>query len=1046
MGLLGTVCAGVFLAGVPAWAGINSWSSTGPDGGWVYGVAWHPTRDGVMFAAAGRVYRSTDRGAHWSSVSPTGGVFGQFIFDPANPDRILASGGPLLRSTDGGASFTWAGSPPGGYQMQHLAIDSSGSVVYGAAEGGRVFRSSDFGLTWVGVSTGLSGPSTAGSAGLVASPTDPNTLYVSFNSAGLFKTTNAGASWSPVASLPGNIHEIAINPNNGSQLLAYKIDIGPQLWRSDDAGASWSLVLSAYLTWFGFDPLVVNRVFATDNANHRLLVSTDAGSSWLPAANIPSVQASAVGFNPTTTNVLAVGTAEGVYYSTSAGQTLTYRSTGIRSADTRAIAVSRSAPFQVYASFYAGPNGVHRRVPGGWEATNTAQLMAAFSQPTVIDALAVDPDDSSVVYAAGNGGVAKSTDAGNTWALLPGAFATTQLNAIAIDPSNSQVIYLAAAREGILRSALGGAAWGARNSGLPVVPPFGVSMRDVAINPVDPQRLYAIDNTGVLFRTFDAGINWTRSSGALAPFEGVSTVAFDPFNGNRIYMATVSALYQSLDSGVAWSPIPLPPGTSGIRSVLPDPEIPGTVTLIVESPAGVIRTVDGGATWERIPWENPGDGIPIWNGVLTPGQRGNLIVGGLRHGMREFQIAPDLSVSLSGIADRLPIGGASSLRVTVQNKVTSLFATSDATVSVLLPAVLVAGSVSSSRGACAHVGQNITCRVGPLKVGENAQIDMSLTGAAGAGDIIASVQVYEVDSLDTDNHVTLPVTVQPFADLRATVGTPTVNHGGSAVVDVHVMNLGPHASADTGVMIGLPTGLGTFSSFSNPLCSVGSSTSLLCEFGALPKDGSATIQVPVTGVSIGVHEMTVTATSSTQDPVTDNNIVNRSITVRPVTDLAVTLGNVPGSVIAGQTVSVTATVANNGPDPLNVVVATLSGAGLSVTAATPNGGSCSITGGAASCSLGALAAGASRTIDVTLNATVAGAAQVTASIDSEGSDSTAGNNSAVRSVTITAVPSAGGGAGSSGGGGALGLWGLLAMLSWASARGVAGPRLSRQMS
>src|SRR6476659_3381267 len=84
-----------------AWAGVNAWSATGPDGGVTRAAAWHPARDGVVIASAGAIYRSTDRGVTWTAASSKIAVSTQIAFDPLNADRILVAGTELLRSVDG---------------------------------------------------------------------------------------------------------------------------------------------------------------------------------------------------------------------------------------------------------------------------------------------------------------------------------------------------------------------------------------------------------------------------------------------------------------------------------------------------------------------------------------------------------------------------------------------------------------------------------------------------------------------------------------------------------------------------------------------------------------------------------------------------------------------------------------------------------------------------------------------------------------------------------------------------------------------------------
>ncbi|HXS31845.1 MAG TPA: hypothetical protein VN755_13495, partial [Steroidobacteraceae bacterium] len=176
--------ASLVLLVVPVQAGVNSWTSTGVEGGGITALGWHPTRSGVLFAASGRVYRSTDSGAHWTAVSGSGPVLGNFVFDPSSPDRILVSGQPVLRSTDGGASFAPATPMPDQNFVARLAITNSGSAVY-AASGGRVFRSTDFAQSWTEISNGLPGSAAGGPGSLRISPSDSNTLYVSYATSGL---------------------------------------------------------------------------------------------------------------------------------------------------------------------------------------------------------------------------------------------------------------------------------------------------------------------------------------------------------------------------------------------------------------------------------------------------------------------------------------------------------------------------------------------------------------------------------------------------------------------------------------------------------------------------------------------------------------------------------------------------------------------------------------------------------------------------------------------------------------------------------------------
>jgi photosystem II stability/assembly factor-like uncharacterized protein len=977
-------------------AGVNQWTSTGPEGGWTSPPAFHPTRNGVLFVAASRVYRSTDGGAHWVAVSEDSPVSGSFVFDPNNPDRILVSGQPVLRSIDGGASFTEAAYVPGNLQVSPLAITSNGGVVY-AGSGSKVYRSADFGMTWEERAVGLPN-SPDGVTGLAISPADSSTLYMSLAAGGLYKSNDAGANWNHITTFPGGANAIAINPANAVQMLVAG-GISSAMWRSTDAGANWTAVAAnAYFSGIAYDPLVVNRVVSYEYRTRRLYVSNDGGGAWVPGAVVPASQGVSGEFSRTTAGVFGLGGSAGVFLSTDAGHTVAYSNSGMIASDLRNIAASRSAPYRVYASFYGGPDGLHQRVSGGWQATNTAQFYGLLPERNVVSAIGIDPLNSSIVYAGGFGGLAKSTDAGGSWSRVwNGDFAY----AMAIDPADPRILYVVATTTGVARSADGGTTWSYRNNGLPVIG-TSVPIYNIKIDPTNTSRLYAFEqSTGDIYRTVDAGLNWSRING-LQTGEIAYTVAFDPLDQNLVYLGAQSGIYRSGDGGSTWVAMSVPLGTLGVTSVLIDPAVPSNITLICASgTVGVVRTVDYGTTWERVSWDEGSRKLitgPIM-GVLDPAQPGNLIVGAYHAGMREFQIAPDLAISISGVSGRMQPGSTPTVRISVQNKPTSPFGASDATVTLSLPAILTPGTASASRGSCVRVGQSLTCTLGAMKVGETAQIDLPLNTVAGTGTISATVQGREADLAPTDNSAALSVIVQPYSDLRVTLPAPvTTNHYAVVPLDVMVTNLGPQDANNVRAAFTLPAG---FVLAPGSSCTT-SGTTVACLVATLSRNATALVQIVSTAFVTGQYPVSVAVDSDSFDPDSSNNSATTTVTVRRVTDLAVVLGAPPAAVAVGQAGTATATITNGGPDPVDVTVVSLSGSNLKITAASAAGGSCAISSGGANCSLGAMVSGSSRAVDVTFSPVATGAAQLSAAVNSEAQESAAGDNTASRTLTGTA--------------------------------------------
>jgi hypothetical protein len=188
-------------------------------------------------AAGGGIWRTPDGLAgspQWQFVSGSfaTNAIGSLVVDPTNPtgQTIYAGTGEpnvssdseagmgVYRSIDGGATWTLL---PGSSQFQgraaaSIAVAPDGSILVGIARAVRGISETDGGAT--------SSPPVA----------------VAF---GVYKSTDGGATFVNVSGAEGSVrgvNEVRVDPNSGS--VYYASFLGAGVWRSSNAGATWTQV------------------------------------------------------------------------------------------------------------------------------------------------------------------------------------------------------------------------------------------------------------------------------------------------------------------------------------------------------------------------------------------------------------------------------------------------------------------------------------------------------------------------------------------------------------------------------------------------------------------------------------------------------------------------------------------------------------------------------------------------------------------------------------------------------------------------------------
>jgi uncharacterized repeat protein (TIGR01451 family) len=188
----------------------------------------------------------------------------------------------------------------------------------------------------------------------------------------------------------------------------------------------------------------------------------------------------------------------------------------------------------------------------------------------------------------------------------------------------------------------------------------------------------------------------------------------------------------------------------------------------------------------------------------------------------------------------------------------------------------------------------------------------------------------------------------------------------------------------------------------NPLTSSQSGQQLVWDLGTLASSTGQTILITVTVDSAFSGTLTNTAvvTSTTFDATPGNNTVSETTAVKTVADLLIAKTGSPDPVMAGQPLTYTLTVTNNGPSAAaGLVITDTLPAGVNFSSTSPG---CTESGGAVTCTLASLVAGASTPLMITVDVdpATAGILTNTAVVTSTTADPIPINNTATETTTV----------------------------------------------
>ncbi|HNT29597.1 MAG TPA: hypothetical protein PKL83_01450 [bacterium] len=239
----------------------------------------------------------------------------------------------------------------------------------------------------------------------------------------------------------------------------------------------------------------------------------------------------------------------GLYKSMDNGDTWEFisdesRRNGLRQADTYSLIADPSVPSVI---FWGGETGLYRSWDNGvhWQSLNRGLP----AQNGYVDKIFFDPQDTNTIYVVGQfdglGRIFRAGNGGGDWERIYSDLELeTSVTDIAINPKNTNILYATSTSKAFLRSFDRGATWQA-------LAWFKRATTDVAVYPEDTNIIFVSVARDGIHKTENEGKNWVKIVQDGFP-SVVRILAINPLEPKRIYAATEEGLYYSSNLGKEW--------------------------------------------------------------------------------------------------------------------------------------------------------------------------------------------------------------------------------------------------------------------------------------------------------------------------------------------------------------------------------------------------------------------------------------------------------------------------------------------------------------
>jgi photosystem II stability/assembly factor-like uncharacterized protein len=497
---------------------------------------------------------------------------------------------PVSHAAEFDSALRWRNIGPfrGGRTRAIAGIPSQPNVFYMAPVNGGVFKSTDYGRSWLPIFD----HEPTGSVGAIAvAPSNPNVIYVGSGEGlhrpdlsvgdGIYKSTDAGKTWTHLGLRDGQqIAQLAVDPRDSERLFVAVAGhpYGPNeergIFRSSDGGKTFEKILYRDENTGGadvqIDPNQPDIVYAS------LWESREGpweNSTWH-------------------------GSSGGIFKSSDGGQTWTQLVKGLPNKIVQAnLAVAPSSSATLFAAVRTKISSkLYRSEDAGenWRVATDDRRPGAGIGGGDLPVVRFDTKNPSVIYSA-SVVCWKSTDGGKTWDGWRGAPGGDDYQNVWINPDNPNVILLGS-DQGAIVTVNGGQTWSSWYN------QSTAQLFHVSADNAFPYRLYSgqqeSGSVGIASRGVDGAITFRDWHPVAA--EEYGYVVADPLDPDTIYGGKLTRYDRR--TGQVKGILPVALRTRDFRMIRTQPVVfsPIDAHLLFFSGNTLWQTRDRGENWTQI--------------------------------------------------------------------------------------------------------------------------------------------------------------------------------------------------------------------------------------------------------------------------------------------------------------------------------------------------------------------------------------------------------------------------------------------------------------